>query len=956
MTLKFIHPITILLLGLSAGCTELPSGWGNLQIWAVPETKSLSRDASPVPESAVFSQAANTVHLEGAVNEVVACQLVFKGEDGPATVTDISIEAPQGANFQIPPENLKLYKVGWVPVSEFPTWYLRLTPHSGKAREFIDPLIPLDVSQGGLPMEITSGKCSVVWVEMRIPSGTPAGSYQGNIRINVQQGFARELKLQLRVFPFALPQTRHLTVVTGFGAKDLLRHHLEVNGEPYVPGRISFEDPAYGRVTNCLDATARLLHEHRCEPVIWGIEPHRHYGPEGQLQLDWSDYDRLVGGLLDGSVFENRIGVDHWPIPLRQGSPPPQTFGGWGSGQFAKFLKNYLRLCAHHFETQGWLERQFIWCPPPGNSWEKQYDNFRWMGKQVDAASQQTRLLCPLTPNSLVPYGARDDGWEDVSPWVHTWCPPASLADFEALAAQRLDGKGTWLRPDHPPYAGSLSIVAPSTSPRSLGWAASRFEIQGILLPLVNDWAAVRASPAEGSRRALIWPGKPYGLERPIPSIRLKRLLRGLQDYEYLWLLKQNARPGIAERLAKDLVPFGGASCYMNHFLDSHPYGLVLDEAPWRLARRIMARELEKLLGQGEEPAVPDDFGRFEEKIDWSWFSQQVRRVHLMVEGISTAIEPADQEQPVHLKATIWLLNATRDAVSGRLVCTNLPDGWAMAKPFAEIDRLAPLQGIRKTVHMKAPPFSPGRLGNRSLEFALFSNDPSQKSEPVATDNGRLAVLVSQRTAKTPVIDGKLDDWAAGTTNVAGDFILIGAQDVPKDKANRPARMEKSTKVYISNNDDYLYIAFNCKGNRNALTERTRSNYVRYDELWPRGEDLVEVVLDPTHQAVDSGDLYHLVVKSNGATITERGVPCLNPVAEHRPWPIDIQAAVAPGDQPGQWMVEIRLPLKDLGDPQRIWGINFARLDAGRGEYGSWSGARRYLYAPASLGSVRFAR
>ena len=69
----------------------------------------------------------------------------------------------------------------------------------------------------------------------------------------------------------------------------------------------------------------------------------------------------------------------------------------------------------------------------------------------------------------------------------------------------------------------------------------------------INDWSDEGVVDATDSERALIWPGKPYGLDRPIPSIRLKRLRRGFQDYEYLWLLEQNRRPGIARLVATDL-------------------------------------------------------------------------------------------------------------------------------------------------------------------------------------------------------------------------------------------------------------------------------------------------------------------------------------------------------------------------------------------------------------------
>ncbi len=53
------------------------------------------------------------------------------------------------------------------------------------------------------------------------------------------------------------------------------------------------------------------------------------------------------------------------------------------------------------------------------------------------------------------------------------------------------------------------------------------------------------------------------GLSGPVPSIRLKALRRGLQDYEYFWLLRQEGRGADADRLVDGVVhtvPFGAAS------------------------------------------------------------------------------------------------------------------------------------------------------------------------------------------------------------------------------------------------------------------------------------------------------------------------------------------------------------------------------------------------------------
>ena len=156
----------------------------------------------------------------------------------------------------------------------------------------------------------------------------------------------------------------------------------------------------------------------------------------------------------------------------------------------------------------------------------------------------------------------------------------------------------------------------------------------------------------------------------------------------------------------------------------------------------------------------------------------------------------------------------------------------------------------------------------------------------------------------------------------------------------------------MAHDDENLYIAFACDDEKMAERRVTRDNQVRYDELWPTGEDLVEVVLDPSGKAVDPGELFHVVVKANGAVITQQGVPCLSQVARCEDWPARVTAAVDDQSRPGRWNAEIRIPLASLGPRASFCGVNFGRLIPRLGEYGSWSGARRHLYSPVTLGNM----
>jgi hypothetical protein len=455
------------------------------------------------------------------------------------------------------------------------------------------------------------------------------------------------------------------------------------------------------------------------------------------------------------------------------------------------------------------------------------------------------------------------------------------------------------------------------------------------------------------SESQLLWPGKAYGLGGPVPSIRLKRLLRSAQDFEYLWLLERNRRPAAAKLLSGDLFRYGGTDCFNEHFLDSRGPGWVTDARAWGIARHLMARELQVAFGQqggGQVSGRPEEAVKLEDQLEWTRLVDAVRRTQVVVEGVKARFEPQDAAGPVRVEATLSFFNATPQPFEGQLSWASLPEGWKVQEPARAVGPIQPSRGARSVIRARAAVIRPNTDGLVPLQITL----QERQKEPVIF-KGRLCVLMSQRIGKPVVIDGRLEDWPLAT-NVASDFLLVGAGEVPKTGRRSPDRPAQLTTVFACHDDEALYLAFNCAENDLAGRRITRSNYVRYDDCWPMGEDLVEMVLDPTGQAVGPGDLYHIIVKANGAVIAEKGVQCLDQVAPAASWAAAITAAVDDQGRPDCWTVEVNIPLGALGKRGDVIGINFARFDARRGEYSAWTACRSHIYSPITLGNMQLGR
>jgi hypothetical protein len=103
---------------------------------------------------------------------------------------------------------------------------------------------------------------------------------------------------------------------------------------------------------------------------------------------------------------------------------------------------------------------------------------------------------------------------------------------------------------------------------RGVGWVAWKYRTGWVEWEF--DWNAYAAwYEAENFKEAdriyngsgqLIYRGAVMGYRQPVPSIRLKAQRRGLQDYEYFWLLGERGHREAADKLVNRIVykrPFG---------------------------------------------------------------------------------------------------------------------------------------------------------------------------------------------------------------------------------------------------------------------------------------------------------------------------------------------------------------------------------------------------------------
>ncbi len=161
------------------------------------------------------TQTAGAIAIEAAAGETEPAQVVLL----PArddTLTAATMSALVGPNATLPAAAVRLHEVAYVEVRE-------TSDHAVCRGVYPDPLPALE-----LPLALAQGMVQPLWLSVRVPAGTPAGDYLGELHLAFGSRADLRLQVRLHVFGFELPQTHHLQTAYGLSLDTIDRyHHLQ---------------------------------------------------------------------------------------------------------------------------------------------------------------------------------------------------------------------------------------------------------------------------------------------------------------------------------------------------------------------------------------------------------------------------------------------------------------------------------------------------------------------------------------------------------------------------------------------------------------------------------------------------------------------------------------------------------------------------------------------------------
>lgn len=491
--------------------------------------------------------------LDLAGNEYEPLQLAIRS--GRARHLRIAADPPRGPNGAVlpPPE---IHVVGYVPVDyptsyyrdENPAWYRKI-PHTspgcdGFAGWWSDPLLPR------AELDLPAQETHAVWVTFFAPSGAPPGEYRGTVRL-MEPGLgsgkaAAEVPYTLRVRGFSLPGTSRCKAI----------YDVRLGPGSAVWG---------GNLDDWYRPLASLMARYRLCPDA--VRPMPRFRLDGdRVTADFTAFDEAARWYFDEMHFPHSY--TPWDLYLFGWGHPPKA--AWGEAPYPggypyegadrgrlrpEFKQRYqqaLRLFWDHVKEKGWADRFVLYIS------DEPFFREEPIIRQMQALCEMIHEVDPAIP-------IYSSTWHHVPEWdgsLDIWgIGHYGVVPVDEMEAIRASGKRLWFTTD-----GQMCLDTPYCAVERLlpyygfRYGVEAYEFWGVAWttydPYRFGWHAyISQSDKPGNRYwvrypngdgFLIYPGKPIGLEEPVPTIRLAQAREGVEDYECLAMLREAIERGKA--------------------------------------------------------------------------------------------------------------------------------------------------------------------------------------------------------------------------------------------------------------------------------------------------------------------------------------------------------------------------------------------------------------------------
>ncbi|MEB3295663.1 MAG: glycoside hydrolase domain-containing protein [Synechococcales bacterium] len=438
-----------------------------------------------------------SVQIYAARGEYEPFQIGIRASSNTVSGINVSVSdfVDPNTNSRLDRSNVTLYREHFVPVNHGSQVTIKSVNRPKGTGWYADALIPFVDPQTGkdiqnarldaTPFMLYEGDTAVIWVDVYVPPGTRSGTYEATYTVTSDAGSYSNL-IQLRVWDFDLPKTSFLKSEFSIysnqgqvGAIELLKHRLN----PFMVA----QPLSFGEQQNLVSQ--------------WGLQSQR-------LPL-WSGADYHTG----------------------QMAPPPSV------STIQELVNDYDGRLFKYARFADEIDR-----------FPELTESIKAWSRNIHAAGVNTAMT--VTPNPALYDDGSGTGRSAVDIWILT--PDMYENAGSRIAEVQQQGHEIWLY---------KALVQDEYSPKwqldfdpinyriSQGFISQSLGITGLLYWSVDDWTkqpwrsvemlypqAGRYYVGEGM---LVYPGNYVGVQGIVPSMRLKWIREGVEDYDYIELLKR---------------------------------------------------------------------------------------------------------------------------------------------------------------------------------------------------------------------------------------------------------------------------------------------------------------------------------------------------------------------------------------------------------------------------------
>lgn len=418
-----------------------------------------------------------------------------------------------------------------------------------------EALVPLEVYRAAAA-EVRRGPAGLrryhaFWVDVPVWRDTAPGRYVGRVEV----AGAQPAEITIEVLPVALPLTPRVTVDLNAYSEALhTQHHPGLTG----PDQVACERSYYREAHDNRAVLHYLPYDHAGN-VTEGYAPPLMGRGRNLRVADWSAYDERFGPLFDGAAMAGSAGgerpIPHWYLPVNYDWPA--DFAYFGTRGYDLEFANVLAEFRRHAQAKGWTQTNFeIYF-----NHKKRYRYFAWDGDERKHTADKGhflhfRSLLDRAAQLAGPAGARarivnrtDISWsfaqdvidDQMGPIFDLWVVGAGNFAWTSFGVRAIHGRhqlAWWYGGVGGPERRTMDVDRQAI----LCW---RRGADGFLASWLN--MALDRMLDEANELSMLYPGRRFGWDRALGSIRLRRVRNATETADYLEMLGDQGRTLVDE-------------------------------------------------------------------------------------------------------------------------------------------------------------------------------------------------------------------------------------------------------------------------------------------------------------------------------------------------------------------------------------------------------------------------